>query len=210
MISFLNLRNTILMSSIAKIIRRAMSQDTNFILMTDSYKLSHFKQYPEGTTQIYSYMEARGGQFDETVFFGLQIYLKKYLQGKVVKQWMIEDAEDFCTKHFGSKESFNRCGWQRLLDKHKGYLPVSIKAVPEGTVVPVKNVLMTVVNTDDEFPWLTNVLETLLLKVWYPITVATLSREAKKLIKAALEKAADDYSGLPFKLHDFGYRGVSS
>lgn len=187
-----------------------MNSLPNIILMTDSYKLSHAKQYPVGTTKIYSYLESRGGQFDNTVFFGLQYYLGRYLQGITLEQWMIEEADEFCKAHFGNDTTFNRTGWQRLLDKHGGILPVSIKAVPEGTVVPVKNVLATVENTDDEFPWLTNVLETMLLKVWYPITVATQSREAKKLIKAALEKSADDCSGLPFKLHDFGYRGVSS
>jgi nicotinamide phosphoribosyltransferase len=148
--------------------------------------------------------------FDNTVFFGLQYYLKKYLAGKVLEKWMIAEAEDFCLKHFGNSSTFNKQGWQLLLDKHHGKLPISIKAVPEGTVVSVKNILMSVENTDDEFPWLTNVLETLLLKIWYPITVATLSREAKKIIKAALEKSADNCDGLPFKLHDFGYRGVSS
>lgn len=182
----------------------------NIILLTDSYKLTHAPQYPQGTTKIYSYLESRGGTFDNTVFFGLQYYLEKYLRGKVLEQWMIDEAAEFCDTHFGNGEIFNRAGWQRLLDKHGGILPVSIKAVPEGTVVAVKNVLATVENTDNEFPWLTNVLETLLLKVWYPITVATLSRECKRVIKAGLEKSADDCSGLLFKLHDFGYRGTSS
>jgi len=187
-----------------------MNRQPNIILLTDSYKLSHAKQYPPGTTKVYSYLESRGGQFDNTVFFGLQYYLNQYLSGKVLEQWMIDEADEFCKAHFGNDTIFNKAGWQSLLDKHGGILPVSIKAVPEGTVVPVKNVLATVENTDDEFPWLTNVLETLLLKVWYPITVATLSREAKKMIKVGLEKSADNCDGLPFKLHDFGYRGVSS
>lgn len=182
----------------------------NIILLTDSYKLTHAPQYPQGTTKVYSYLESRGGAFDNTVFFGLQYYLEKYLKGRVLEQWMIDEASEFCHAHFGNDEIFNRVGWQRLLDKHGGILPVSIKAVSEGTVVPVKNVLATVENTDDEFPWLTNVLETLLLKVWYPITVATLSRECKKVINEALKKSADNCGGLPFKLHDFGYRGVSS
>jgi nicotinamide phosphoribosyltransferase len=182
----------------------------NIILLTDSYKLTHAPQYPQGTTKVYSYLESRGGAFKSTVFFGLQYYLEKYLKGQILEQWMIDEAAEFCEAHFGNADIFNRAGWQHLLDKHGGTLPVSIRAVPEGTVVHVKNVLATVENTDDEFPWLTNVLETLLLKVWYPITVATLSREAKKMIDAGLEKSADNCDGLPFKLHDFGYRGVSS
>src|SRR5947209_19110316 len=88
-------------------------------------------------------------------------------------------------------------------------LPVSNKAVEEGTVMPLQNVLVTIENTDPEFPWLPNYLETLLLKVWYSTTVATLSREIKKIIHGFLERTGDP-SLLPFKLHDFGYRGVSS
>ena len=58
----------------------------NIILLTDSYKVSHYKQYPAGTTQIYSYFESRGGQFENLTFFGLQYYLKEYLAGQVVTQ----------------------------------------------------------------------------------------------------------------------------
>lgn len=180
----------------------------NFILMTDSYKLTHAKQYPAGTQKVFSYMESRGGEFPETVFFGLQYYLQEYLAGKVLAQWMIEEADTFCKAHFG-QDLFNRAGWQKMLDRHGGRIPVEIRAVPEGTVQTTRNVMMTIVNTDEDFPWITNAIETLLLKLWYPITVSTLSREIKKKIKARLE-ASGDTAGLPFKLHDFGYRGGSS
>ncbi len=209
MISFLNLRANILLSPVMRMIRRALKRDRNFIKLTDSYKLTHWLQYPPGTTKVVSYLESRGGEFEEMVFFGLLPYLKEYLEGTVLSQWMIEDAEEFCGLHYGDKTLFNRVGWQRMLDKHGGRIPVTIRAVPEGTVLPVKNVLAIVENTDPEFPWITNVLETLLLKVWYPCTVATLSREAKKVILAGLEKSGDK-SLISCKLHDFGYRGVSS
>ena len=180
----------------------------NFLLRTDSYKFTHWKQYPPGTTRIYSYLESRGGMFPNTVFFGLQYYLKHYLAGPRFIASDIDQADEFCRQHFGA-DLFNRKGWRRMLEKHGGTLPVRIKAVPEGTVVPTHNVLVTIENTDPEFPWLPNYLETLLLKVWYPITVATLSREIKKIIAGFLERTGDP-SLLPFKLHDFGYRGVSS
>lgn len=181
----------------------------NVVLQTDSYKLTHWKQYPPGTQHVYSYLESRGGQFDNTVFFGLQYYLDRYLRGEVVFKEDIEEAEYFCERHFGTDTVFNSDGWRSLLKKHGGTLPVRIRAVDEGTVVSTGNVLMTVENTDPEFYWLTNYLETLLLKVWYPITVATQSREIKKSILEALEKSGDP-AGIDFKLHDFGYRGVSS
>jgi nicotinamide phosphoribosyltransferase len=180
----------------------------NFLLRTDSYKFTHWKQYPPGTSRIYSYLESRGGMFPNTVFFGLQYYLRAYLQGPRFTAADVEEADQFCRQHFGA-DLFNREGWCRMLAKHRGILPVRIKSVPEGLVVPTLNVLVTIENTDPEFPWLPNYLETLLLKVWYTTTVATLSREIKKIIRGFLERTGDP-SLLPFKLHDFGYRGVSS
>lgn len=180
---------------------------TNTILRTDSYKVSHFKQLPPGTTNLYSYLESRGGVFPETVFFGLNYYLKEYLSVPITMQ-DVDYAEQRINKHLG-EGIFNRAGWERIVNVHNGFLPVRIKAVPEGTVVPTRNVLLTIENTDEELPWVTNYVETMLLKVWYPITVATLSREIKKIIKKYLEETGD-VNGLDFKLHDFGYRGVSS
>ncbi|HET7873872.1 MAG TPA: nicotinate phosphoribosyltransferase [Terriglobales bacterium] len=181
----------------------------NLVLMTDSYKFTHWRQYPPGTQKVYSYIESRGGMFEDLVFFGLQYYLKRYVAGSVFTREDIEEADQFCRQHFGQEGYFNRQGWLELHRSYEGKLPLEIKAVPEGTVVPVSNVMMTVENTDPRFPWLTNYLETLLLKVWYPITVATLSREIKKVFLSHLERTGDP-GLIGFKLHDFGYRGVSS
>ena len=181
---------------------------SNLILLTDSYKVSHAKQYPPKTSSIYSYFESRGGEFDAAVFFGLQYFLKKYL-AKNIRQWMIEEAQSYYDTHLGPG-LFNRSGWEYILEKYDGKLPVEIKAVPEGMVIPNHNVLMTIENTDPNCWWLSNYLETLLVQVWYPTTVATISREMKKLLKDALTKSAESLDGLSFKLHDFGCRGVSS
>lgn len=178
----------------------------NIILNTDSYKVSMFKQYPVGTTGVYSYIESRGGRYDRTVFFGLQAFIKEYLNAPIT-QSDIDIAEDILTQH---GEPFNRQGWQYILDKHMGYLPVIIRAVPEGSVVPVKNVLATIENTDPECFWLTTWLETALLRaIWYPTTVATQSWAIRQLILDYLEKTGDP-NLIDFKLHDFGARGVSS
>lgn len=178
----------------------------NIILNSDSYKYSQFNQYPEGTEYIYSYIESRGGKFDETVFFGLQAFIKEYLTTPVTMD-MIDEAEAIITAH---GEPFNREGWEYILEAHDGYLPVEIKAVPEGTVVPVKNILASIINTDPKCYWLTSFLETSLLRaVWYPTTVATNSREIKKVILDALERTGTP-GDIDFKLHDFGARGVSS
>ncbi len=181
---------------------------TNIMLLTDSYKQSHWKQYPPKTNLVYSYFESRGGKWPQTVFFGLQYYLKKYLEGNVVTQEKINEAEEIVNEHMGAG-TFNREGWEYILHTYGGRLPLRIKAVPEGTVVPISNVLMTVENTDDRCYWLTNFVETLLVQTWYPSTVATNSRAIKKDIYANLIKTGDP-AGLPFKLHDFGFRGVTT
>ncbi len=180
----------------------------NLLLLTDSYKASHWKQYPPKTEKVYSYYESRGGKFDHTVFFGLQYILQRYLSEPFTRSDILE-AEEIFGLHFGNKEIFNKNGWIDLLYQHGGFFPVEIKAVPEGTRVPVHNVLMTIENTDPQFPWLTNYLETLLSQVWYPTTVCTLSNEVRRLILGNLEKTGDP-SLIDFKLHDFGFRGTSS
>lgn len=184
----------------------------NIITKTDSYKVTHWGMYPEGTEYVYSYFEARpGAKFDETVFFGLQYLLKKYLAGVVITQEKIEQAAVLFKAHFGNNKRFNREGWEHILHKHGGKLPVKIYAVPEGTPVTINNIMMAVVNTDPHNTrWLTNYLESLLTHVWYGSTVATLSREVKKVYKHYLDRTADNADGINFMLHDFGYRGVSS
>lgn len=183
--------------------------DKNILLNTDSYKASHWLQYPPNTEVVHSYIESRGGVYPVTVFFGLQMFLKEYLS-KPITQEMIDEAEFFWKAH---GEPFNKEGWQYILKEHNGYLPVRIHAVREGTVVPTRNALVTVENTDPKCFWLTSYIETSLLRaVWYPTTVATNSWSIKQIIREYLKETAvpEALQGLPFKLHDFGARGVSS
>lgn len=181
----------------------------NIILISDSYKVSHHKQYPPNTQIVYSYFESRGGVFPKTLFFGLQYILKKYFIGCVVTKEKIAEAKEIYDAHLGPG-IFNETGWMYIAEKHNGRLPIRIKAIPEGTIVPYKNVLFTVENTDPNCFWLTNYLETILVEVWYPMTVATQSKGFKEVIAKHLKETADSLEGLPFKLHDFGFRGVSS
>lgn len=180
----------------------------NIILNTDSYKASHFLQYPPGTEEVWSYIESRGGKWDKHLFFGLQMFLKEYLSKPITLE-MVDEAEEFWTAHGAP---FNRDGWMHILNKHNGYLPIEIEAVAEGTVLPTKNVIVQLHNTDPEVPWLTSYIETSLLRaVWYPTTVATNSWHIKQVILKYLEETADDpQAEIAFKLHDFGSRGVSS
>jgi nicotinamide phosphoribosyltransferase len=179
----------------------------NLILDVDSYKASHWLQYPPRTTGLYSYLESRGGKYSETVFFGLQYILRQYLTQRI-EPWMVDEAQTFFASH---GVPFNEAGWRYIVQDLDGLLPIRIQAVPEGSIVSVQNVLMTIESTDPQTFWLVSWLETLLLRVWYPTTVATQSWKLKQHIYAALEKTSDDPAAeIGFKLHDFGARGVSS
>jgi nicotinamide phosphoribosyltransferase len=179
----------------------------NLILNTDSYKASHYLQYPPQTSHLSSYIESRGGEYQQLVFFGLQAFLKEYLCHPLIKK-DLDEAEAILLAH---GLPFNREGWRYIVERHNGYLPLLIEAIPEGTVVPTKNVLIQVVNTDPQCFWLTSYIETALLRaIWYPTTVATVSWHIKGIIARALAKTADNLDSLPFKLHDFGARGASS
>ena len=179
----------------------------NLLLNTDSYKASHWLQYPPGTDATFFYVESRGGTYDRTVFFGLQAILKEYL-ARPISHADVDEARELFAAH---GEPFNDSGWRYIVDHHGGLLPIRIRAVPEGTVVPTHNALMTIESTDARAFWAPSYLETMLLRIWYPVTVATISWHAKQTLRQFLERTSDDPEGqLPFKLHDFGSRGVSS
>ncbi len=180
----------------------------NIILNTDSYKSSHYLQYPPKSEYVSSYIEARGGEYDKTLFFGLQAFIKKYLLTPITQE-DIDEAKAIMTAH---GLPFNEEGWKYILDEYNGFLPIEISAVKEGMLVPLKCPLVQVVNTDPRVPWLTSYMETALLRaVWFPTTVATLSYSIKEIIRGYLEETSDNVEEqLPFKLHDFGARGTSS
>jgi len=180
----------------------------NIILNTDSYKTSHFLQYPPKSEFVSSYIEARNDDDKSCIFFGLQAFIKEYLLTPFTQK-DLDEANDIITAH---GLIFNYNDWKYILDKYDGYLPLEISAVKEGSKIPLKCPLVQVINTDKKLPWLTSYIETALLRaIWYPSTVATISYEVKQIIKEFLDKTSNDTnSELEFKLHDFGARGVSS
>jgi nicotinamide phosphoribosyltransferase len=182
-----------------------MSKLQSIITDTDSYKVSMWKQYPAGTEYVYSYIESRGGRYTETEFLGVQA-LAQYLATPITQE-QIDYADKIWTMH---GEPFNREGWQYILDTYQGRLPIRVRAAKEGCIIPTKNVLCTIENTDPKCFWLTTWVETCALRaIWYPTTVGTMSWHIKQLIAEYLEKSGDP-STIAFKLHDFGARGVSS
>jgi nicotinamide phosphoribosyltransferase len=186
----------------------AVSVD-NIIFDTDSYKLSHFSQYPEGTEIVSSYIEPRrpNGAIDKVLFVGLQMELAK-LQGEVVTQADLDEATPFLKAH--GFDIFVE-GWQHIIDKHNGRLPILIEAMPEGTLAPASIPQMRIENTDPACYWLISYLETRLLRaVWYPSTVGSISHYALGQIRERLILTDGSDAGAEFKLHDFGARGATT
>ena len=179
----------------------------NPILNCDSYKHSHLKMYQKGTQFVNSYIEPRGGRYNRALFFGLQIFLKKYLSQPITKEH-IDEAEEFMASH---GEPFAREDWEYILNKHNGYFPLSIQALPEGLVVDISNALVQVINTDEKCPWPTSFIETPLLRAtWYGTTVATISHIIRSIYMTYLQQTCDNpEANIDFALNDFGARGSS-
>ena len=186
-----------------------MKTNKNLLLMTDVYKIGHMRYYKPGTTKVFAYLCARSTKKEnEALFFGLQPYLEMLEEYVVTK----EDAQEFLTYWkdiLGSEAPADVVEKVNALAE-LGYIPLEIKAVPEGTIIDNKNVLMTITNTHPDFFWCVGFFESLLLKVWAPTTVATLSLKFKRLLTKAAAETSDSEFLVPFLVHDFGYRGVSS
>lgn len=184
----------------------------NLILNTDTYKTSHWAQLPDGSTNMYSYIESRGTDTDmtEVVQWGLQAIIKKFLMTPITERDVIR-AKRFVDHHI-QPGIFNYDGWMHIVDNHEGRLPLKIRALPEGTVIPLRNVMVTVESTDPACAWLVSYFEPLLLQMWYGSTVASISYDVRKRIEAAFDRTVDEdrREQIAFKFHDFGFRGASS
>lgn len=182
--------------------------NTNPLLATDVYKLGHMRQYPEGTTEVYSYLTTRSSKkFDSVVWFGLQAFIKQLLLQPITKE-MADEFIEYYQLILGPvpQDVIHKVGALAEL----GYWPISIKAAPEGSVIGVRNVLMTIRNTHPDFAWTVGFLESYLLKVWNTSTVATSSLGFRRLFEKYAEETSDATAMVPFQVHDFGYRGCSS
>lgn len=181
-----------------------MRKSMNLALLADSYKYSHTNQYPKNTKAIYNYFESRGSdKFQEIVFFGLQYYLMEYLNAPT--QLQVMEAEKIAQAH---GVPFDVKGWSYIAEL--GHIPVKIVAVPEGSVCGTFQPLFTVESTDSNVPWIAGFIETLLMKVWYPITVASKSYHVRKIIEGWYRGSNIDVNKSRFAYHNFGDRGSSS
>lgn len=183
----------------------------NFCFATDFYKLTHWLQYPKGMNKIVSYGEARQGAiFEEILYNGMIPILKDFFEGVVVTKEKIDEAEQEAIAMGGHKSYFNRPMWEYILKEFGGKLPLEIRSLEEGTLVRPGTPLFRVTNTGDAITTpLVNHSETLLMHVWNATTVASMSHYIKqKMMKYATESGTPEL--VPYMLHDFGFRGVSS
>lgn len=179
----------------------------NPIIATDAYKFTHHLQYPNDLNKIYSYGEARiGSRFDQISWFGLQMIVQSLVETKMTKE-MVDEAEEISYLTFGTKKFFNRKTWDKVVEI--GYLPVEIKELPEGMVVPVSTPLFTIESTEDWFANTMNALEVFLMHVWYPMTIATNSMYIKNDLIPLFEKSGT-VAGIDLAVNDFGLRGATS
>jgi nicotinamide phosphoribosyltransferase len=181
-----------------------------FAKRTDGYKPSHWLFYSPGITEMYDYMTSRGGMFDKLMMFGAQAHAMKYLCGRIITPDQVRRARKFYAKYYGSDGVFNHEAWMDIATRLEGRLPLKIMALPEGlSGIPVQTPMMSYINTDPKHGWLSGYLEPLMFKVWNTITVASLSQHIKMVLYDFLKRTGTP-SDIIWKLHDFGYRGVSS
>lgn len=191
------------------------------ILLTDGYKLDHRRQYPKGTERVYSNWTPRScGYFSEAhegaVVFGIQYFIKEYLIRQMNENFFNKPKEEAVNEFSRRVNTFlgsdNQVGKEHIEALHDlGYLPIEIKALPEGSLCPIRVPALTFINTKDEFFWLTNYFETIIsTTLWLPMTSATSARLYKKeLMRHAKKTGFLNQPGLDFLCHDFSMRGMA-
>ncbi|HLP37089.1 nicotinate phosphoribosyltransferase [Lacibacter sp.] len=191
---------------------------TNPFLLTDYYKVGHVFQYPDKTELVYSNLTPRKSRIngvDEMVFFGLQYFMKEYLITYFNENFFEQPKEKVMAEYkrrIVTSLGTHLPSYEHISALHDlGYLPVEIKALPEGSKVPMRVPCLTIVNTKAEFYWLTNFLETLLSAViWQPCTSATIAYTYRKLLNKYAEETGMPMEFVQWQGHDFSFRGMSS
>ena len=189
----------------------------NPLLLTDGYKLDHRRQYPDGTTLVYSNWTPRKSRVegvDEVVFFGLQYFLKEYVLHRFERDFFARPKAEVLAEYAARVNAYlgdNQVGTEHIAALHDlGYIPMSFKALPEGVSVPLRVPMITMVNTLPEFFWLTNYFETLLSAVvWMPCNSATIARQYRGILDAAAAKTSSTPEFVDWQGHDFSMRGMA-
>jgi nicotinamide phosphoribosyltransferase len=188
----------------------------NILNFTDGYKVDHRRQYPEGTELVYSNWtprKSRRPEVESVIFFGLQYFMKRYLIEEFDQEFFRKEKKTVIADYKRRIENYLGKGaitYEHVEALHDlGYLPLEIKALPEGTLVPMRTAMFTFKNTLPEFFWLTNFLETLLSCImWLPCTSATTAFEYRKILNRYARKTGGDLGFVPWQGHDFSFRGM--
>lgn len=184
-------------------------------LLLDSYKASHRLQYSPNTEVVYSTWTPRKSRLDEVdsvVTFGIQAFVKDYLIENFnetffnrPKEEVMDELRSVMSNYTGDTDVSH---WEALHDL--GYLPLEIRALPEGTLCPIRVPMATIENTLPEFYWLTNFIETIFsTEVWKPMTSATIALQYRKILEEYAAKTCDDNSHIDYQGHDFSFRGMA-
>jgi nicotinamide phosphoribosyltransferase len=182
--------------------------DQNFVLESDSYKYSHTPEvYPEGAEALHSYLSARV-KGSRVVQFGVSMWIKKKLLAPITR-YMVDEAEEFINKHIGPG-GFDRTMWDHILHNYGGFIPLTIRGLPEGTVTKSDDTLLTI-QCDDPicFPLAQFIEASIQSDLWYSTTIATNDLENYEVAKSHFDLFSDQPDMLPFMLHDFGARGAT-
>lgn len=191
-------------------------RNVNPLLLIDFYKSGHHRQYPEGTAEVYSNFTARSSRIDaidHVVFFGLQYVIQEYLIRRMDEDFFDRNCDEVCEEYAefmkkGLGQEFDVSHIQALHEL--GYLPIEIKAISEGSLVPLQVPLLTIKNTHPDFFWLPNYLETLIsCELWKASTSATIAGEFRKNFELYAETTGSDKSFIDYQGHDFSMRGMS-
>lgn len=192
-----------------------MTDPFNPVLLADSYKLGHRKQYPDGTRRVYSNFTSRGSRIlgtTDVVFVGLQYFLQRYLMEEL-EPFFAAKCGDVCERYAKRVNGFlgpNNVGTDHIKALHDlGYVPLEFRAVPEGTRVPLRVPMLTVENTHVDFAWLVNYYETLMSAcLWMPCTSATSALRLRKMLDQRAIATGADPGFVPWQGHDFSFRGM--
>lgn len=213
----------------------------NSLLFTDFYKIHHNRMYPDNMVKLYSNFTPRKSRIDGVngvVVFGIQHFILQYLIKNFNENFFktsarkhLEIIKEIRKRHGIDNEQFNKAKLDELkapiIEEYKrhcpvdtkhiedlwdlGYLPLEIKALPEGTICPIRVPLLTITNTHPKFAWLVNYLETLLsCMLWQIITSATIANEYRKTLNGYAKETTGSTEGVQWQGHDFAMRGLSS
>ena len=189
----------------------------NSLLLTDGYKVDHRRQYPEQTTLVYSNWTPRKSRIsgvNKVVLFGLQYFIKKYIIEDFNCNFFSKPKEEVVKEYSRRINNYlgpNAVGTAHIEALHDlGYIPMVIKALPEGTSVPIRVPMFTMYNTIPEFFWLTNYFETLVsTTIWMPCTSATIAKQYRLILDQYAKETSSQQEFVDWQGHDFSMRGMA-